>query len=121
MLIARRGMTILLVAAILGPVAACGGSVPSPTLAPATPAASSTPQGQTPSAPPTPHASATASAAPSPTPSSRTKVYVVRKGDTLTSIARKLKVTLAALKAANPQIKDPRKMQPGDKITIPLP
>ena len=48
-------------------------------------------------------------------------MYVVKKGDTLTSIARKFKVTLAALKAANPQIKDPRKMQPGDKITIPQP
>lgn len=45
----------------------------------------------------------------------------MKRGDTLTSIARKFRVTLAALEAANPQIEDPRKMRPGDKVTIPQP
>ena len=47
------------------------------------------------------------------------KEYVVQKGDTLSLIAKKFGVTLDALIAANPQIKDPNKIVPGDVINIP--
>jgi LysM repeat protein len=57
--------------------------------------------------------------APSPSPSSALTVYVVRKGDTLIAIAKKQHVTLAALRAANPQVTDPTKLHPGDKLQIP--
>jgi len=45
--------------------------------------------------------------------------YVVVKGDTLSRIARKQGVSLAALLAANPQIKDKNKIFPGQSIRIP--
>lgn len=57
--------------------------------------------------------------APSPTPEGRT--YVVRKGDVLITIAAKFHVTLAALRAANPEVTDPRKLQVGQKLLIPAP
>lgn len=43
----------------------------------------------------------------------------VRKGDTLWGIAKRHGVTLAALTAANPQIKNPNLIYPGDKVRIP--
>ena len=55
----------------------------------------------------------------SPAPSQDATTYVVRKGDTLTAIAKRLHVTLRALQAANPQVKDPTKLQIGDKLVIP--
>lgn len=45
--------------------------------------------------------------------------YTVRKGDTLWGIARRYGVTLAALVAANPQIKNPNLIYPGDRVKIP--
>jgi hypothetical protein len=54
---------------------------------------------------------------PAPTP----EVYVVAKGDTMSKIAKKHGVTLEALMAANPQIKNPNKIKIGDEITIPVP
>jgi nucleoid-associated protein YgaU len=48
-------------------------------------------------------------------------IYVVRSGDLLSTIAARFHVTLAQLEAANPQITDPNKIKPGDKITIPTP
>jgi LysM repeat protein len=66
-------------------------------------------------------ASASTSAAPS-TPAGPTPIiYVVKTGDTLSSIAAKYKMTLPDLLAYNPQIKDPNKIKVGDQITIPTP
>ncbi len=45
--------------------------------------------------------------------------YIVQPGDTLSGIAEKFEVSLQALEAANPQIKDPNKIFPGQHITIP--
>lgn len=47
------------------------------------------------------------------------KTYKVKKGDTLSKIAKAHKVTLKKLIAANPQIKNPDLIHPGDIITIP--
>lgn len=46
-------------------------------------------------------------------------VYIVRKGDTLWGIAKRCGVTLAALIAANPQIKNPNLIYPGEQVNIP--
>lgn len=46
-------------------------------------------------------------------------VYTVRKGDTLWGIAKRYGVTLTALIAANPQIKNPNLIYPGDRVTLP--
>lgn len=45
--------------------------------------------------------------------------YTVVKGDTLTAIAKKYGVTVAELVKANPQIKDPNLIYPGQVINIP--
>lgn len=45
--------------------------------------------------------------------------YTVRKGDTLWGIAKTCGVKLRALIAANPQIKNPNLIYPGDKVKIP--
>ncbi len=47
------------------------------------------------------------------------RVYVVKSGDTLTSIARAQRVTLQRLIAANPQIKSRNLIFPGQRVTIP--
>lgn len=52
---------------------------------------------------------------------SSSKSYTVKKGDTLSEIARDNGTTLKKLKAANPQIKDLNKIRPGQKIKIPMP
>lgn len=46
-------------------------------------------------------------------------VYLVRKGDTLWGIAKRHSVTLTALISANPQIKNPNLIYPGDRVNIP--
>ena len=46
-------------------------------------------------------------------------VYMVRKGDTLWGIAKRYGVALTALIAANPQIKNPNLIYPGDRVNIP--
>ena len=51
--------------------------------------------------------------------SAAAETYTVRKGDTLWGIAKRYDVTLAALIAANPQIKNPNLISPGDKVLIP--
>jgi len=48
------------------------------------------------------------------------KTYTVKAGDTMFTIARRFGVSLDALIAANPQIKDPAKIQVGDVINIPV-
>ena len=49
------------------------------------------------------------------------KPYTVVKGDTFSKIAKKFGVSVAVLKAANPQIKNVNKIKIGDEITIPAP
>ena len=45
--------------------------------------------------------------------------YTVRKGDTLWGIAQRYGVALTALITANPQIKNPNLIYPGDEVNIP--
>jgi tyrosinase len=45
--------------------------------------------------------------------------YIVHSGDTLTAIATRFGVDLAALRAANPQVSDPDRIFPGQVVTIP--
>jgi len=106
----RRRFAILLVS--LGLVAACGGSA-TPTPAP--------------TGEPTPAptdifaASEEPSAAPEQSPAATPlagKRYKVKKGDLMWSIAQKLGVSLAALKAANPKV-DPARMRIGTILVIP--
>ena len=47
------------------------------------------------------------------------KYVLVQKRDSLSKIAKALKISLADLVAANPQIKDPDLIYPGDKINVP--
>ena len=51
--------------------------------------------------------------------SAAAETYTVRKGDTLWGIAKRYDLTLAALIAASPQIKNPNLIYPGDKVLIP--
>lgn len=66
-------------------------------------------------------ASAVPSATPVPTitPSPRPTVYTVVAGDTMSGIAQKFGVSLAALRAANPSIKNVNSIKIGDQINIP--
>lgn len=61
----------------------------------------------------------TASSASAGGTQSETTIYIVKKGDTLWGIARQYHVALSALIAANPQIKNPNLIYPGDRVTIP--
>lgn len=45
--------------------------------------------------------------------------YTVRHGDTLSGIAAKNGISLAALRAANPQIRNPNLIFPGQTIALP--
>ena len=54
-----------------------------------------------------------------PAPDPEPKTYKVKKGDTLSKIAKAHKVTLKKLIAANPQIKNPDLIHPGEIINIP--
>jgi hypothetical protein len=47
------------------------------------------------------------------------RTYVVRRGDTLSGIARRFEVSLSDLEEANPQIVDPNRILPGQVINIP--
>lgn len=51
----------------------------------------------------------------------RMLVYTVQKGDTLWLIAKRYGISLESLIKANPQIKDPNKIYPGDKVKVPVP
>jgi spore coat assembly protein SafA len=55
----------------------------------------------------------------SPKPTTTNIVHVVQKGDTLWGIAKRYDVTLSALVAANPQIKNPNLIYPGNQVNIP--
>ena len=49
------------------------------------------------------------------------QVYVIKAGDTLLKIAKKYKLTMDQLLAANKKIKNPNKISVGDEIVIPVP
>ena len=51
--------------------------------------------------------------------SAAAETYTVREGGALWGIAKRYDVTLAAQIAANPQIKNPNLIYPGDKVLIP--
>jgi LysM repeat protein len=93
-------------------VAAATGARPtsSPTPAP-TDTASAAPS-------PTPGPSAAATERPRPSPTSDARVYSVRRGDTLTSIAARYGVTVAAILRVN-EIDDPNLIIVGQKLVIP--
>jgi LysM repeat protein len=77
----------------------------------------------------TPDTSASPSAAvstpslvPTPIPEPTPQIYVIKSGDTLSSIAREFNVTLDALLEANKdRISNPNRINVGDEIIIPLP
>lgn len=49
----------------------------------------------------------------------QSSAYVVKSGDSMWKIAEKYQIGLSELKQANPQIKNPSVIVPGQKITIP--
>ena len=108
----RRQFAILV--ATLGLVAACGGgATPVPTEAP-TPAPTDI---FVPSEEPAATETVDASAEPAATPVSGER-YTVKKGDTMWAIAQDHGISLAALKAANPDV-DPKAMRIGTVLVIP--
>jgi LysM repeat protein len=64
---------------------------------------------------------ALASAFDGPTPRPTASTYQVRSGDTLYSIARRVKRSLGQLLAANPTITDPNRITVGQLLIIPTP
>lgn len=54
-----------------------------------------------------------------PSPAEDRSFYTVRKGDTLWGIAKRHGAALTALIAANPQIKNPNLIYPGDRVKLP--
>jgi len=49
----------------------------------------------------------------------QTQVYTVKPGDTMWKIAVKYQIGISEIIAANPQIKNPNLIYPGQKINIP--
>lgn len=106
-----------LVLATDGKPTASPSAVPTPS---STPAATPRPS-PSPSSVPTPSPSpkpTTVPATPRSTPSQGTRTYTVKFGDTLSSIAQKFGVTVAAIQQLN-GIKDPRLIHPGEVLQIP--
>jgi LysM repeat protein len=66
-----------------------------------------------------PAAVASASVEPSVSAAPTQQVYVVQEGDTLEKIRQQFGLTLAELRAANPQITNPDRIAIGDEIIIP--
>jgi LysM repeat protein len=65
-----------------------------------------------------PKASSASPTSDAPTTTAPT-TYTVRRGDTLTSIARQFQVRVSALRTANPQLKNPDNLVEGQVLTIP--
>lgn len=59
-----------------------------------------------------------ANPAPAPAPSTKAVYYVVRSGDTLTSIAAKYKTTVAKIESLNSKITNPNKISVGQKVRV---
>ncbi len=113
----------------------------SPVVSPSTEPSVTVSPSPSPSATPSPSPSGSASPSPTstPTPSPAASVppayaglkpcpdapdcyiYRIHPGDNLTAIAKRFGITVIALKAANPEIKDPSLLHVGDKIRVPLP
>lgn len=55
-----------------------------------------------------------------PKPAANTKEYVVQPGDYLNKIASQFAVTYDELMAVNPQIKNPSRLNVGDKVNVPV-
>jgi LysM repeat protein len=72
---------------------------------------------------PTPVASEAPTDSPEPTvpPAPTPQVYIVERGDTMSKIAARFGVTVEEIMAANPQIRNPNRIDIGDEITIPVP
>jgi LysM repeat protein len=70
---------------------------------------------------PSPSAASSASLAPTQPPAPTPLVYVIKKGDTLSKVAKDHGLTLEELLAANPQIKNANKVAEGQQIVIPVP
>jgi nucleoid-associated protein YgaU len=68
-----------------------------------------------------PVASAGRSVGPTAKPTPKQTTYTIRQGDTLSTIAKRFKITVEELLAANKQIKDPNKIAIGDVLVIPTP
>ena len=79
---------------------------PSPTPSP-TPSASPT-QSPRPTATPSPSATATPTPSPTSSPNTSPSTYTVKSGDTLSGIAARFRVTLSALRSANPTVTSDR-------------
>lgn len=62
---------------------------------------------------------ATATPAPTAPPKPTPQTYTIATGDTLSRVAKRFGVTLEALLAANPQIKNPDRLGIGDVLVIP--
>ena len=67
------------------------------------------------------HPAATGTPAPTVQAGPTPQVYVVKKGDTMLKIARKFGVTVEAILAANPDIKNQNVIAEGQQIIIPTP
>jgi LysM repeat protein len=57
----------------------------------------------------------------SPEPEASPRLHRIKQGETLARIARKFKITVADILAANPQIQDANHIEVGQVIVIPLP
>jgi nucleoid-associated protein YgaU len=66
---------------------------------------------------PQPSASLAPTEPPAPTP----VLYTIKKGDTLSKVAKAHGITIEELMAANPAIKNPDRISEGQQITIPAP
>jgi hypothetical protein len=69
----------------------------------------------------TPQSSVASEAPITPEPAPTPQVYVIVAGDTISKIARQFDITPEELLAANPQVKNPNKIQVGDELAIPAP
>lgn len=137
---ARSGLRVLALAAVAvvvlgvaivlgqglisGPLAGLiggAGTTPTPT-ATASPTASAQPTPEaTPQATPSPTAEPTPTPTPRPTatPAPAFRNYTVKSGDTLYSIAKQFKVTIASIRALNPSVKDTNIIHVGQVLKIP--
>ena len=65
--------------------------------------------------------SASASVVPTVRPGPTPQIYIVKKGDTMSKIAKNFGVSVEEIMAVNPEIKDPNKIALGQQIVIPAP
>ena len=70
---------------------------------------------------PTPQPSVASEAPATPEPAATPETYTIVAGDTISKIAKKFNVTPEDLLAANPQVKNPNRINVGDQLTIPVP